>query len=84
MKKYFVGAMLAAGLTCQAQSLDGSWMGTLDAGAQKMTIQAKVNQASRQVTATITELGAPEQALDVNYLSADSISVAFEPLDITY
>ncbi len=84
MKKYFVGVMLAAGLTCQAQSLDGSWIGTLDAGAQKMTIQAKVNQASRQVTATITELGAPEQALDVNYLSADSISVAFEPLDITY
>lgn len=84
MKKILALMMLAAGLTCQAQSLDGSWVGTLEAGAQKMTIQAKVNLAQKEVKATIAELGAPEQALSVNYLSDDSINVAFSPLDITY
>ena len=84
MKKILALMMLAAGLTCQAQSLDGSWVGTLEAGAQKMTIQAKVNQAQQEVKATIAELGASEQALSVNYLSDDSINVAFPQLDITY
>lgn len=75
---------MTAGLSSHAQNFDGSWTGKLKAGAQEFTIEAKVNQAQQSVSASIANMGSAAVPLTVSFLSGDSISVAYSPLDIAY
>lgn len=81
---FLIMALMTAGLSSHAQNFDGSWTGKLKAGAQEFTIEAKVNQAQQSVSASIANMGSAAVPLTVSFLSGDSISVAYSPLDIAY
>ncbi len=81
---FLIMALMTAGLSSHAQNFDGSWTGKLKAGAQEFTIEAKVNQAQQSVSASIANMGSATVPLTVSFLSDDSISVAYSPLDIAY
>jgi pimeloyl-ACP methyl ester carboxylesterase len=83
-KSFLIMALMTAGLSSHAQNFDGSWTGKLKAGAQEFTIEAKVNQAQQSVSASIANMGSAAVPLTVSFLSGDSISVAYSPLDIAY
>ena len=81
---FLIMALMTAGLSSHAQNFDGSWTGKLKAGAQEFTIEAKVNQSKQDVSASIANMGSAAVSLTVSFLSDDSISVAYSPLDIAY
>ncbi len=71
-------------LSLAAQSLDGAWKGTLQAGPQKLTLTFSINAAERTATLAVLEQGAAEIPLAVGFLSADSVALSLDAYGISY
>lgn len=84
MREFLLLIIIAVGLSCNAQSLDGSWKGTLQAGTQRLTLVLNVNSASKTVLMDVVEQGASKIPMTVNFLSGDSINVTISQLMLSY
>lgn len=79
-----ISATLLTAASLCAQGIDGTWKGTLNAGAQKLTIVLHIDQAKSDVKMDVIEQGAKGVAMTVSHLSADSISAGVPQLMLTY
>lgn len=85
MKKVLaIIAFIIISLQMQAQTLDGNWKGTLQAGPQKLTLVLHISQADKQVTLDVVEQGANGIPMTVNCLSNDSVNVSVSQLALRY
>lgn len=87
MKKviyFFLILMLTASIQVGAQSLDGTWKGTLAAGPQKLTLILHVSEAERSAKLDVMEQGAKGLPLTVNVMGNDSLNVAMTQIGLHY
>ncbi len=80
-------ALAFVSMTVSAQKIAGSWNGKLDAGVQKLSLVFKFSQnaAGKDVcTMDCLEQGVEDFPVDVNYLSADSVSLSVAKLGASY
>ena len=69
----FLWSMMA--IMAEAQTLDGSWKGKLQAGPQQLTIVLHVNAQKQTATLDVVEQSGFQIPLTVRHLSDDSINV---------
>ena len=72
------------GMSLHAQIGDGSWKGTLKAGAQELTMVFHIDMVGREVKMDVIEQGAMGIDLTVNHLDDDSLNVSYSQLSMVY
>jgi pimeloyl-ACP methyl ester carboxylesterase len=75
---------LAAGLQAAAQGTDGTWKGTLQAGAQKLTLVFHLDKAAQTAKMDVVEQGLSGFPMTVNVLTDDSLNLSAPQLGLNY
>lgn len=84
MKKALLLLTLLVGQQLAAQTLNGTWHGTLEAGPQKLTIVFNIDQAGKAVRLSIPQQAMEDRPMEVGALTDDSVSVAWKNIGMTY
>lgn len=84
MKFLFLLVTIITCVNSNAQTLEGKWKGSLQAGPQKLTLVMNIDQAGKSVTMDVVEQGASKLPMTVGWLSEDSINVSIPQLGLCY
>lgn len=84
MKAILTSLMLYATITAAAQSLAGTWKGTLKVGPQELTMVLHIDRDKGTVGMDVVEQGANGIPMKVVALTDDSLSVRLDQLNLTY
>ena len=84
MKKIFFSISLACmGITAQAQNINGTWSGELNAGLQKIKVVLNLSDDDK-CTLDSPDQGAFGIPATTNFVSADSVNVSVASLNASY
>ncbi len=75
---------LAASLQASAQGVDGTWKGTLQAGAQKITMVFRLDKAAQAAKMDVVEQGVSGFPMTVNVLTDDSLNLSVTQMGLNY
>lgn len=84
MKTTWILLALATSLQARAQGVDGAWKGTLEAGAQKLTMEFHLDATAKTAKMSVVEQGVDGFPMTVKVLTDDSVSLAVERMGISY
>lgn len=84
MKTTWILLALATSLQARAQGVDGTWKGTLEAGAQRLTLVFHLNKTAQTAKMDVVEQGAEGVPMTVNVLTDDSVSLSVAQLGMSY
>ena len=71
-------------LQAGAQSLNGKWKGSLQAGPVKLTLVLNIDESEKNVTWDVIEQGAEKIPMTVKVLGNDSVNVSIPSLALNY
>lgn len=84
MKKLLLIFSFLLCLQAGAQSLNGKWKGSLQAGPVKLTLVLNIDESAKNVTLDVIEQGAEKIPMTVNMLGNDSVNVSIPSLALNY
>jgi hypothetical protein len=82
-KQLFIIALACIGITTQAQNINGTWSGELNAGLQKIKLVLNLSDEGK-CTLDSPDQGAFGIAATTNFVSSDSINVRVASLNASY
>lgn len=84
MRKLFILLMLSLCLGNHAQELNGDWNGTLEAGAQSLTVVLHIDKDAQTVRMDVLEQGGGNVPMEVKHFSADSLHLTIAKMFVDY